>query len=197
MFSMRPLCPRLAPCRGVQILVISVFIIQENKIGERPSRIISPPQWKLVSAIPQPLSDRSDKFSRAGVAALIGSQDSALAVGLLDGGFELVRLFRVAEVAQEQRAGEQHGGGIDKTRTGQVRRGAVDRLEVGVARAIAAAGSKTEAAYAASGDIGQDITVLVGEHHHVQRLRGCDHAAGKVIDKKFIVAESDSSPRPR
>ena len=66
----------------------------------------------------------------------------------------------------------------------------MDWLEVGIVFAVTGTGREAESADSATGNISEDIAVLVRKHHHIQSLWGGDHTPCQVIYEKFLVTQA-------
>src|SRR5690606_19851874 len=80
----------------------------------------------------------------------------------------------VAEVVEQQRHREYGGDRVGQALAGDVRRGAMHRLEHGRVRPFrvdAATGGQPDAAGDRGGDVGEDVTEEVVSDHHVVPLR--------------------------
>src|SRR5450755_630176 len=129
------------------------------------------------------------KLGRTRRPALVAGQDGGSFINLRKSAFQAARLLGIAEIVQQHSAGQEHGGGVDRVLSNEIGRGTVDGLEVGVVLAVAGTGREAKTADGAAGNVGEDIAVLVVEHHHVERLGNGNHAPRQVVDQEFLISE--------
>src|SRR5579885_1289938 len=130
----------------------------------------------------------------AGAAALVDGQRPAFAIDLRYGLLKPAGLLAVAAIFKHERARKEHRSGVDGILAGKIWRGSVHRLEVSVTFAQAGTRRKPEAADSAGSGVSENIAMLIGEHHHVQCLRGRNHTPRQVVDQKLLVAQGGISP---
>src|SRR5450755_684544 len=129
------------------------------------------------------------KLGRTRRPALVAGQDGGSFINLRKSAFQAARLLGIAEIVQQHSAGQKHGGGVDRVLSDEIGRGTVDGFEVGVVLAVAGAGRKAKTADGAAGNVGEDIAVLVVEHHYVERLGYGNHAPRQVVNQEFLICE--------
>src|SRR5688572_20682923 len=104
-------------------------------------------------------ADRGTELLGRGAAALVRRQHRTVGVDAADSIVEAACFVGETEVLEHHHGGEDRRGWVDDVATGDVRRGTVDRFEVGVVLTVAAGGGETEAADGAGGAVGENIAV--------------------------------------
>src|SRR5258708_3234704 len=66
----------------------------------------------------------------------------------------------------------------------------MDRFKVRIVLAITGTRRETQTSNTATGNISKDITMFIGKHYDIQRLRKSDHPPGQVIYQKFLVTQT-------
>src|SRR5258708_14274260 len=66
----------------------------------------------------------------------------------------------------------------------------MDRFKVSIVLAITGTRRETQTSNTATGNISEDITMFIGKHYDIQRLRKRDHPPGQVIYQKFLLTQT-------
>src|SRR5690606_38614460 len=106
-----------------------------------------------------------------------------------DGGLDAGRRLGVAEVVEEQRDGQHGGGGVGLALAGDVRRGAVDRLEHARGRPVGvdvAGGREPDAAGDGGGEVGDDVAEEVVGDDDVEAGRVGDEEDHRGVDVQVV-----------
>lgn len=126
-------------------------------------------RWRSVGGALQLGTDLVCELGALGAATEVSSEVLALLDGLKGGAFNLVGVLVELHVAQHHHRGQQQGGGVGQVLAGNIRSGAVHRLEERSVQTHVAGGRQAEAANQTGAHVGQNITVQIG--HDLERNR--------------------------
>src|SRR5207245_6424792 len=97
-----------------------------------------------------------NKLARTGRSTLVYRQCFALTINARDGIIQALSLVEITKIVKQQYASQQHSRWINTVLPGQIGRGTMNRLEIGIVFAVAGAGSQTQTADTARGHVSQD-----------------------------------------
>ena len=103
-----------------------------------------------------------------------------------DGRFDAHRGVRIAEVAEHQRARQDHRGRVRLVQPGVLRGRAVDRLEDCRLGADVGARRDAEAADQPGAQVADDVAVQVRQHEHVVQVGLLDELHAHVVDDAVL-----------
>ncbi len=97
-------------------------------------------------------------------------------------------------MVEQQPGRADRGEWIGDAAAGDIRRGAVDRLEDGTGRANVCRGGQPQPAAPGAGGVREDIPEEVGRDDHVEALRRAYHVVGRGIDQQLVDGNGSCLP---
>src|SRR5258708_20522804 len=135
------------------------------------------------------LNNRVSEVRGAGGGADMPGKFGAGAVDLVNGVGDLQGCRVVAEMAQHEQSGAQHGGGIGDILSRYIRCGTVDSFKDGALVAEIRAGDEAEAADQSRAQIGNNVAIKVFHQQDVVLVGIHDQLHAGVVDDVLAVGD--------